>query len=175
MARHRIPGSLAAVAGILGADDDVMPRWVARIDEWWEGLLGPSLSRAWDAVMKQAGNSAALTATYGGAVAEFQTQLDALTDEAAAWAAELGPSSPWRPYADRAAAVAARVRERWVDPASTAAAASVSGPVSAVLRIGNLAVTSVGVAWAVASLGEVAAARRHLKKWRERAAAGRAP
>jgi hypothetical protein len=158
----------------LVGDEDLVPVWMDRLNDWWQGLLGPTLGRAWEAVSRQAGNSSLLTGAYAGTVQEFVTALDALTAEADAFERLVDPAGPWGAYSLRTRQIASMIRERWRDPAATGPAAPVAGPLG-VLRIGNITVTAIGVAWAVAALAEVTLARRHLRRWSTAAAEGRGP
>ena len=152
---------------------ELEPRWVGSFREWWDDLLGPVLSTVLDQVLERAGDSALAEKAYGASVRRFEAELDGLEADVAAFRAAAG-ATEWAPYAERVAEVFARVQDRWRDPAATTSL--VAGPgVGTLLRGLNVAVTVIGVAWAVASLAEVLRARKLLRSWGEDLAKGVLP
>ena len=152
---------------------ELEPRWVGSFREWWDELLGPVLSTVLDQVLERAGSSALAEKAFGATVRRFEAELDGLEADVATFRAAAG-ASEWAPFADRVAEVFTRVQDRWRDPAATAPL--VAGPgVQTVLRGLNVAVTVMGVAWAVASLAEVLRARKLLRSWGEDLAKGVPP
>lgn len=150
------------------------PVWTLRIQQWWEGLLGPGLTQAWSAVKKTGSAPSLLTKAHGATVSAFASELKALGQDARAFAAG-AEGTVWAPFAEKSLEVHGRILDRWQDPQATQPAGGVEGlldPVATVMRIGNTAVTAIGMAWAVASLAHVMHARRTLKRWREHLAGG---
>ena len=142
------------------------PTWVARVEDWWNKLLGPTLSGVFDRIRKQAGTSGLLEATYGETVRRFEAELSELQADVADFEAAAGQSE-WAPYAARARQVAERINGQWTDPSATkkGGVAGVFSPVATVMRTVNVSVTAIGVAWAVASIAEVLHARKLLARW----------
>jgi len=144
------------------------PKWVVNFRSWWEGLIGPTLTEMWEDVRKKVGTPGLLESTYGETVRRFEVELNKLVFEASDFAAAAGQSE-WAPYAAAALDVAHKVNAQWKDPKATTPT-SVSGAVNAVatvVRGVNVGVTSIGVAWALASLAEVVRARKLLAQWED--------
>jgi len=144
------------------------PTWVARVEDWWNKLLGPTLSGVFERIRKQAGTSGLLEATYGETVRRFEAELSELQADVADFEAAAGQTE-WAPYAARARQVAERINGQWTDPSATkkGGVAGVFNPVASVVRTVNVSVTAIGVAWAVASIAEVLHARKLLARWSE--------
>jgi len=144
------------------------PTWVARVEDWWNKLLGPTLSGVFERIRKQAGTSGLLEATYGETVRRFEAELSELQADVADFEAAAGQTE-WAPYAARARQVAQRINGQWTDPSATkkGGVAGVFSPVATVMRTVNVSVTAIGVAWAVASIAEVHHARKLLARWSE--------
>lgn len=149
------------------------PTWVLNLQAWWSNLIGPDLDAVWSDVRRKAGTPGLLESAYGASVRQFEEQLEELEDDVAEFTALAG-QSPWAPLAASAADMVDRVKAQWQDPSATTPT-TVSGVLTAaqsVVRGINVAVSAVGVAWALVSLGEVLRARRLLAKWSEHAEAG---
>ena len=149
------------------------PVWTLQIQQWWEALLGPGLSQAWAAVKGTGSAPALLTKAHGAAVRSFAAELRELGKEAHAFAVE-AEGTVWAPFAEKTLEVHRRIVDRWQDPQATKRGGAVEGlldPVASVMRVGNTAVSAIGMAWALASLAHVLHARRTLKRWREHLAA----
>lgn len=152
------------------------PTWVARVEDWWNQLLGPTLSGVFDRIRKQAGTSGLLEATYGETVRRFEAELSELQADVADFEAAAGQTE-WAPFAARARQVTERIHGQWTDPSATqkSGVAGVFNPVASVMRTVNVSVTAIGVAWAVASIAEVLHARKLLVRWGEELADGVPP
>jgi len=151
---------------------DLEPKWVVDLEGWWAGLLGPALNGWWDKLRDKAGQPATLESTYGRSVRLFEEQLIHLHNDVRVFESHAGRGGVWAPFADRARAVADRIDAQWVDPSSTMPLESVDGRIDAVMRGINVAVTVIGMAWALASLVEVRRMRRLLRQWSDHIAEG---
>lgn len=157
----------------LGDVEELEPRWVVDVRSWWQGLLGPTLSEVWAQVKKNAGTSAMLDKAHGTVARRFEQELLGLQQDVSKFE-RLAAGTEWAGFADRARQTQRRIMMQWKDPAATQPA-SVSGPGLAAVRSGakavvrgvNVTITAVGVAWAVACIGDVLRARKLLRRWAE--------
>ena len=136
-----------------------VPKWVAELGAWWEDLLGPALEMAWAKVKGTGTDPKMLQAAYSEVVNRMERALDEADTAVADLAAAAGTLPDWQPVVSHVRDVLARVRGRWADPeASTpigvsgvALGASLSGVVTTTKRV----VTTLGIAWALATVAHV--------------------
>ncbi len=146
------------------------PTWVTDLGSWWERLLGPVLSSIWSDVRKQVGEPKLLEKAHGATVRMFENELAQYREDLAVFEAEVGPSD-WAPFASQSRQVYERIHGRWSDPQATQPLTALHGPLNpldlakGVVRGINVAVTAIGVAWALASVAEVRRGRKFLHVW----------
>jgi hypothetical protein len=136
-----------------------VPKWVAEISAWWDDLLGPALTLAWEKVKGTGTDPKMLQAAYSEVVNRMERALDEADGAVADLAAAAGTLPDWQPVVQHVRDVLARVRGRWADPeASTpigvsgaALGASLTGVVTTTKRV----VTTLGIAWALATVAHV--------------------
>ena len=157
-----------------------VPKWVAEISAWWDDLLGPALTMAWEKVKGTGTDPKMLQAAYSEVVNRMERALDEADGAVADLAAAAGTLPDWQPVVSHVRDVLARVRGRWADPeASTpigvsgvALGASLSGVVTTTKRV----VTTLGIAWALATVAHVELLIAWVReRQREAAAGGPAP
>ena len=153
-----------------------VPKWVQQIGDWWDELLGPALGMAWERVKGTGTDPKVLQAAYSEVVNRMERALDEADAAVADLAAVVGADEAWLPVVQHVRDVVARVRGRWADPeASTPIGvngallgASLSGVVTTTKRV----VTSLGIAWAVATVAHVELLIAWVREQQREAAAG---
>jgi len=157
-----------------------VPKWVADLSAWWDDLLGPALTLAWEKVKGTGTDPKMLQAAYSEVVNRMERALDEADGAVADLAAAAGTLPDWQPVVQHVRDVLARVRGRWADPeASTpigvsgaALGASLTGVVTTTKRV----VTTLGIAWALATVAHVELLIAWVReRQREAAAGGPAP
>ena len=136
-----------------------VPKWVGDVGGWWDELLGPVLTLAWNRVKDQGNDPKLLQAAYGEIVQRMERAMDEADGAVADLAAAAGTLPEWQPVVAHVRDVMSKLRGRWTDPdASTPIGvsgllfgASLAGVVTTTKRV----VTVIGIAWALATVGHV--------------------
>jgi hypothetical protein len=140
-----------------------VPKWVGDVGGWWDELLGPVLSVAWERVKAQGNDPKLLQAAYGEIVQRMERAMDEADGAVADLAAAAGTLPEWQPVVEHVRDVVAKLRGRWTDPTASTPigangllngllfGASLSGVITTTKRV----VTAVGIAWAVATVAHV--------------------